>query len=430
MTIDIKPVSLMVVVSIPEGKAAIENFLSELEDIEIVGLAYNNRTAIQQLKSIQPDVLLIDVMLLRLRSIEIISYVSSIQSDVKILALSPGDPPHDRIILAVQAGALGYVSWDATPAEISAAIQKVFYGEYYLPLEATYEILQEVAPELKSFAEEKRTKIFEILLGLVPLVGVISGMTGFLWREYWEQIGVRAVDLGAIATMHATDLVIIFFMILGIVGPLLFINTWMGMIGDWLNEQPRATKIFRKGQRIKIGKLSIGRLLFGAWMGRLILVLVVLITTLPLKLTGGKMLSLFIGVVMALVFLAHIIGIKDELPTLLKLIDNEFKPNLIFLGVLYLIFLFVVGIEVYVIGPDLRTDGLHGFLAPEVLGFLAQPAMLYDVGGKYQPLGVLYLGGNGDRNVLYDPCTKTVRFFPVSSSSVELIDEVQCSSPQ
>ncbi len=132
---------------------------------------------------------------------------------------------------------------------------------------------------------------------------------------------------------------------------------------------------------------------------------------------------------MALVFLAHIIGIKDELPTFLKMLDNEVKPNLLLLAGLSLIFVFIVGFEVYVIGPDLRTDGLHGFLAPEVLGFSAQPAMLYDVGGKYQPLGVLYLGGNGDRNVLYDPCTKTIRFFPVSSSSVELIDEVQCSSP-
>lgn len=429
MTINVKPISLMVVASIPEGKAAIQNFLSELKNIDIVGLAYNKRTAIQQLKSIQPDVLLIDVMLLRLRSIDIISYVFSIQSDVKILALSPGDPPHDRIILAVQAGALGYVSWDATPAEISAAIQKVFHGEYYLPLEATYEILQEVAPELKSFAEERRTKIFETLLGLIPLFGVLSAITVFLWREYWEQVGVRAMDLGAVATMRATDFAIVFFMILGIVGPLLFINTWMRMIGNWLNVQSRAMKIITKGQKIKIGKLSIGKLLFGPWTGRLIIVVVVLITTLPLNLTGGKMISLFIGVVMALVFLAHIIGIKDELPTFLKMIDNEVKPNLLLLAGLSLIFVFVVGIEVYVIGPDLRTDGLHGFLAPEVLGFSAQPAMLYDVGGKYQPLGVLYLGGNGDRNVLYDPCTKTVRFFPVSSSSVELIEEVQCSSP-
>ncbi|MDJ0900650.1 MAG: response regulator [Xenococcus sp. MO_188.B8] len=174
MTINVKPISLMVVASIPEGKAAIQNFLSELKNVDIVGLAYNKRSAIQQLKSIQPDVLLIDVMLLRLHSIDIISYVFSIQSDVKILALSPGDPSHDRIILAVQAGALGYVSWDANPAEISAAIQKVFHGEYYLPLEATYEILQEVAPELKIFAEERRTKIFETLLGLIPLFGVLS----------------------------------------------------------------------------------------------------------------------------------------------------------------------------------------------------------------------------------------------------------------
>ncbi len=85
--------------------------------------------------------------------------------------------------------------------------------------------------------------------------------------------------------------------------------------------------------------------------------------------------------------------------------------------------------EVFFRGPDLRTDGLHGFLAPRLLDLSARPAMFYDLDEKHKPLGALYLGGNADLYVLYDPCKKTVRFIPVGSSRVELIDEVQCSSP-
>ena len=47
---------------------------------------------------------------------------------VHVLALSPGDPPHDRIILAVDAGAVGYITRDADPEEFSAAIQQGMYG--------------------------------------------------------------------------------------------------------------------------------------------------------------------------------------------------------------------------------------------------------------------------------------------------------------
>lgn len=90
------------------------------------------------------------------------------------------------------------------------------------------------------------------------------------------------------------------------------------------------------------------------------------------------------------------------------------------------VFLFVIGTEVWIMGPDLRTDGLHGFLAPEALGFSARPVTLYDLDGNLEPLGALYLGGNADLYVLYDPCAETVRLVPVGSSRVELVSEVTC----
>ena len=30
----------------------------------------------------------------------------------------------------------------------------------------------------------------------VPLTGLITAFTALLWREYWDDIGVRAADLG------------------------------------------------------------------------------------------------------------------------------------------------------------------------------------------------------------------------------------------
>lgn len=94
-----------------------------------------------------------------------------------------------------------------------------------------------------------------------------------------------------------------------------------------------------------------------------------------------------------------------------------------------LIFLLLLGTEVLIIGPELRVDGLHGILAPKVLDLGARPVMIYGLDEKNEPLGVLYLGGNADLYVLYDPCKEIVRFITVGSSRVEHIDQVTCRSP-
>ena len=72
---------------------------------------------------------------------------------------------------------------------------------------------------------------------------------------------------------------------------------------------------------------------------------------------------------------------------------------------------------------------MHSILAPDTLGFTARPIIVSDLDEKLEPLGALYLGGNADLHVLYDPCADTVRFVPVGSSRVEVVDQVSCESP-
>jgi hypothetical protein len=118
--------------------------------------------------------------------------------------------------------------------------------------------------------------------------------------------------------------------------------------------------------------------------------------------------------------------LDQELPDALHLPHLGSRRVIVFLGLVIIVFLFVIGTEVWIKGPDLRTDGLHGFLAPEALGFSAKPVTLIDLDGNLEPLGALYLGGNADLYVLYDTCTETVRLVPVGSSRVELVDRVEC----
>ena len=72
---------------------------------------------------------------------------------------------------------------------------------------------------------------------------------------------------------------------------------------------------------------------------------------------------------------------------------------------------------------------LHGVLATELLGFKAQPVLVFDMAGENEPMGALYQGGTADMYVFYDPCEETVVLLSVSSSRVKYVDRVTCPPP-
>jgi DNA-binding NarL/FixJ family response regulator len=400
-----------------------------VEGIEVVGVARNRRAAIQLAETTQPDVLLVDLMLPGYRSIDVVRTVTSADSEARILALVPADPPHDRIMLAVEAGALGYVCRDAASSEFAAAIQQIHQGEPWLPLHQTYEVLQDGAGELAISSEERRNRLSQVILGLIPLTGLVAAITAYLWRTYWGDVGVRVVDLGVDPTTRMIDVFVVLLFVVGVFGPLLFIRPWMVAIGDWIQARPSLASAVTRARSLRLGKLPVGRLLFNPWLAWVLLALLVVAVLLLLTRIMPLIMVLFVGPTVGVILLANLLDLDDELPDFLHLPHLEAGRVLGFLGLVLIVFLLALGSEVWIKGPDLRTDGLHGVLAPQVLGFRARPVLVYDLDGNLEPLGALYLGGNADLYVLYDPCAETVRFVPVGSSRVELVDQVSCRSP-
>ena len=143
-------IRVLVVDATDQVTSTIANRLSEVEGIEIVGVAYNRNAALAQVKELEPDVLVVDLMLPGMRSIDIIRQVAGDHPRVHMLALVPPDPPHDRIMLAAEAGALGYICRDTDLPDFAAACEQVHRGEPWLPLHQTLEILQDGAPSCHS----------------------------------------------------------------------------------------------------------------------------------------------------------------------------------------------------------------------------------------------------------------------------------------
>jgi DNA-binding NarL/FixJ family response regulator len=319
-----KPIRVLVVDADPGGGDALSAHLDEVEGIEVVGVARNRRAAIRQAETTQPDVLLVDLMLPGYRSIDVIGQVAGTQPQVRILALSPGDPPHDRIILAAQAGALGFVTRDAASSELAAselaaAIEQVHRGEPWLPLHDTYEVLQDVAPELGISAQERRSRLGQVALGLIPLSGLVAAMTAFLWRDYWGQIGVRVVDLGVDPATRGTNVLTTILLLLGVFGPLLFVDTWVQAIGDWVQTKPSLANALAKGRNLHLGKLRVGRILFNGLVAWVVMALLVLFIMLLLAQYAELIVILFVGPAVTVILLANALNLDDLLPMALHL---------------------------------------------------------------------------------------------------------------
>jgi CheY-like chemotaxis protein len=396
--------------------------LDQILDVEIVGIANSQRAALNQIEISLPDLILVDLMLPDNRSIDLISQVSDNHPEVHFLAISPGDIPHDQIILAIHAGALGFITRDAEFDRFAEAIQAVHRGQHWLPLEETYEVLGDAAVELSVTAEELRARLGQVILGLIPLTGMIAALTAYLWRQYWGQIGVRVVDLGIDPTTRMIDVVLVILLIIGEFGPLLFVRDWIEAIRNWIeNNHPALT-----GWVVKVRQRRLGRLVFNLWVARLLMAIVLLFFLVLINQTFPLIMAIFIGPAVGVILLANLLDLDQELPKALRFPHLGTRRVVIFFTIVIILFLMVVGTEVMTTGPDLRTDGLHGILAPEVLGLRARPIILHDLDGNLEPLGALYLGGNADLYVLYDPCAETVRLVPVGSSRVEMVDEVIC----
>jgi DNA-binding NarL/FixJ family response regulator len=102
---------------------------AELGDsVDVVGEAGTVADAVQLIKDVDPDVVLLDVHLPDGSGDAIINAVAPERPGVKFLALSVSDAAED-VIAVIRAGARGYVTKTIAPDELAAAIERVAQGD-------------------------------------------------------------------------------------------------------------------------------------------------------------------------------------------------------------------------------------------------------------------------------------------------------------
>jgi len=132
--------------------------------IEVVGEAGDGHDAIAKAQRLQPDVILMDLVMPGMDGLEATRCLTSCQPATRILVLTSfhGD---DKVFPAIKAGAQGYLLKDSGPEELLRSIEQVYRGESSLHPSIARKLLQELAkpPAQESQADALTEREIEVL---------------------------------------------------------------------------------------------------------------------------------------------------------------------------------------------------------------------------------------------------------------------------
>ncbi len=122
--------------------------------LELVGEAADGVEAVDQARALQPDVILLDLLMPRQDGIAAIRAIKQERPEARILVLT-SFAEEEKVFPAIKAGALGYLLKDVLPQELLRAIHSVARGEASLHPSIARKLLQELSqpPALPPAAE-------------------------------------------------------------------------------------------------------------------------------------------------------------------------------------------------------------------------------------------------------------------------------------
>lgn len=148
-------------------RQAVATMIETAPDIEVVGQTDDIRNGLEEIRQIQPNVLLLDLKLPGMSGMTAVPEILRQTPGVKIIIFTMYDNPA-YVWETVNAGAAGYLLKNASTDELLRAIRAVANGAGYLQAEVTMPVLKRVAHDARSSQSRRslstrETQILECL---------------------------------------------------------------------------------------------------------------------------------------------------------------------------------------------------------------------------------------------------------------------------
>jgi NarL family two-component system response regulator LiaR len=137
------PIRVLVIDDHRIVREGIQSLMEDIDDILVIGEARNGREGVNLVDRLNPDVVLMDLMMPEMDGLEATQKIIERHPHIRVLVLTIFITD-DKVFPAIKAGAQGYLLKDTGSMELIDAIRSVYRGETSLAPEIAQKVLSEI----------------------------------------------------------------------------------------------------------------------------------------------------------------------------------------------------------------------------------------------------------------------------------------------
>jgi DNA-binding NarL/FixJ family response regulator len=185
-------------------RQGLQRLLSEQPDFTVVGEAGDGATALRLAAELQPDVLLLDLVMPGLNGLAILEDMRRCSPQTRIVVLSMHDNS-GYVLRALRGGVLAYVLKESSDRELLVAIRFALQGRHYLSASLVEHVVAAFlqgpspAPVVRTKPPSKREREVLRLLGvgrtnteIAAALGVDTDTVGTYCRRLRDKLGLHS----------------------------------------------------------------------------------------------------------------------------------------------------------------------------------------------------------------------------------------------
>jgi NarL family two-component system response regulator LiaR len=159
-----KPIRILIADDHAIVRKGLRTLIAGEPDMELAGEAADGIEAVRQARLLQPDIILLDMVMPRQSGLEAIGQIKADNPQARVLILT-SFAEDDQVFPAIKAGALGYLLKDSTPEQLVQAIHDVHRGESSLHPTIALKLIRELdrPPDLPPTKEPLTEREVEVL---------------------------------------------------------------------------------------------------------------------------------------------------------------------------------------------------------------------------------------------------------------------------
>jgi DNA-binding NarL/FixJ family response regulator len=123
-----KPIQVMLVDDHVFWRRGVQQIVDAETDMSVVAEASDGQEAVTRALAARPDIILMDVNMPKVSGVEATRTISGSMPDIRIVMLTVSDTD-ENLFESIKAGAVGFLTKDVSPDDVTAAIRETMQGE-------------------------------------------------------------------------------------------------------------------------------------------------------------------------------------------------------------------------------------------------------------------------------------------------------------